>query len=180
MYFFLFLTRRSIPITTKCLQSFGIGQRGYGATVARLTPDQKVGSSNLSGFSSLELNSKDCMLDSCHAILSYDIWTIMNCAKTEKHKKELNAHQTAQTVASLLIYLHHVTSNAQMKSVSKWPKEHKINTQRLRRVTSTQRLRRVCLGSPNKDIRQNALLTFAFWTSSIWWTLSWRIYDRYQ
>ena len=25
-------------------------QRGYGATVARLTPDQKVGSSNLSGL----------------------------------------------------------------------------------------------------------------------------------
>ena len=50
-----------------------------------------------------------------------------------------------------------------MKSVSKWPKEHKINTQRLRRVTSTQRLRRVYLGRPKKDSRQNALLTFAFW-----------------
>ena len=31
-----------------CNQSFIVGQRGYGATVARLTPDQKVGSSNLS------------------------------------------------------------------------------------------------------------------------------------
>ena len=28
----------------------GEGMRGYGATAARLTPDQKVGSSNLSGL----------------------------------------------------------------------------------------------------------------------------------
>ena len=32
------------------MQSFIVGQRGYGATVARLTPDQKVGSSNLSAL----------------------------------------------------------------------------------------------------------------------------------
>ena len=40
-------------------------QRLYGATVARLTPDQKVGSSNLSA-----LISSSVLLDLCDAITS--------------------------------------------------------------------------------------------------------------
>ena len=35
---------------TKPLEAHTAVQRGYGATAARLTPDQKVGSSNLSGL----------------------------------------------------------------------------------------------------------------------------------
>ena len=39
------------PRATKCCTSEGhVRSRGYGATAARLTPDQKVGSSNLSAL----------------------------------------------------------------------------------------------------------------------------------
>ena len=46
-----------------CNQSFTVGQRGYGATVARLTPDQKVGSSNLSALTCESVRVL------CHAML---------------------------------------------------------------------------------------------------------------
>ena len=47
-----FSARRESPIRVVWEVQF---QRGYGATVARLTPDQKVGSSNLSALIFKEL-----------------------------------------------------------------------------------------------------------------------------
>ena len=45
-----------------------VSQRGYGATVARLTPDPKVGSSNLSG-----LISSRRIVASCLSILTLSL-----------------------------------------------------------------------------------------------------------
>ena len=50
----------SLIKTKLCLAKVRKSMRGYGATAARLTPDQKVGSSNLSGLIFLA-RSQRCM-----------------------------------------------------------------------------------------------------------------------
>ena len=54
-----------------------VSQRGYGATVARLTPDQKVGSSSLSGLISSRRVVALCLptLTLCLPLfLSHTLW----------------------------------------------------------------------------------------------------------
>ena len=53
-------------------------QRGYGATVARLTPDQKVGSSNLSALNLQVLLLKLSNSINCRLVTNQYRWLYMN------------------------------------------------------------------------------------------------------
>ena len=52
-------SRLSSVEASGCVLVCSTATRGYGATAARLTPDQKVGSSNLSGLNNVEVETGD-------------------------------------------------------------------------------------------------------------------------